>query len=105
MEQINEIIHCILFCIKYGERLFDNKDNSIKTVFDTIFEYEIKTFLIITQSEESNTIEFQNFKELLLTNINQITKNKDKKKISKVFGENFENQIIPIFAMKKKSFQ
>lgn len=104
MEQINEIIHCILLCIKYGERLLDNKDNSIKTVFDTIFEYEIKTFLIITQSEESNTKEFQNFKELLLTNINQITKNKDKKKISKVFGENFENQIIPIFAMKKKVF-
>lgn len=26
MKQINDVIHCFLFCIKFEERIFDNRD-------------------------------------------------------------------------------
>ena len=105
MKKINEVIHCFLFCIKYEERIFDEKDNDMIKVFDIIIKLQIKTFFIITQSEKSDTYEFKRFKTNLINGIKQVEKKyKNKDLLNKVFGENLENQIIPIFALKKRLF-
>ena len=105
MKKINEVIHCFLFCIKYEERIFDEKDNDMIKVFDIIIKLQIKTFFIITQSEKSDTNEFKRFKTNLINGIKQVEKKyKNKDLLNKVFGENLENQIIPIFALKKRLF-
>lgn len=72
--KINEVIHCFLFCIKFEERLFDDNDKEMKEVFDTIIKLKIKTFFIITQSEQENTDEFQRFKVNLLNALKQVEK-------------------------------
>ena len=100
MKEINEVIHCLLFCIKFEDRLFDEKDIEMKKVFDIIIKLKIKTFFIITQSEQFDTDEFQRFKENLLNALRQLKHNKNLMNI--VFGENPESQIIPIFSFKKK---
>ena len=105
MKQINEFIHCFLFCIKFEERIFDAEDTEMKNLFDTLFKLQIKTFFIITQSEKEDTDEFQRFKKNILKSIKQVENNyKNKDLVNKVFGENIENQIIPIFSFKKKKF-
>ena len=105
MKKINEVIHCFLFCIKYEERIFDEKDNDMIKVFDIIIKLQIKTFFIITQSEKSDTYEFKRFKTNLINGVKQVEKKyKNKDLLKKVFGENLENQIIPIFALKKRQF-
>ncbi len=35
-KKLNEEIHCFLFCIKFEERIFDENDEDMKEVFDTI---------------------------------------------------------------------
>ena len=106
MQKINEIIHCFLFCIKFDERIFDEKDNEMKKVFDIIVKLQIKTFFIITQSEPSDNYEFERFKENLINGIRQLENNyktnNDKILFSNVFGD-VENCIIPIYCLKKYS--
>ena len=105
MKQINEFIHCFLFCIKFEERIFDIGDKEMKNLFDTLFKLQIKTFFIITQSEKEDTDEFQRFKKNLLKSIKNVEKDyKNKDLVNKLFGENIENQIIPIFCFKKKKY-
>ena len=103
-KQINEIIHCFLFCIKYGVRIFDEKDKEIKNLFDTLLNLQIKTFFVVTCSEKSETFEFQRYKENIIKALKNIKKLYEKSinSFNNVFGENLETQIIPIFAMKKK---
>ncbi len=106
MQKINEIIHCFLFCIKFDERIFDEKDNEMKKVFDIIVKLQIKTFFIITQSEPSDNYEFERFKENLINGIRQLENNyktnNDKILFSKLFGD-VEKYIIPIYCLKKYS--
>ena len=70
MKQINEVIHCFLFCIKFEERIFDDEDIEMKNLFEALFKFQIKTFFVITQSEKEDTDEFQRFKENLLNSMN-----------------------------------
>ena len=77
----------------------------MNNLFDTIVKLPINTFFVITQSEKEDTDEFQRFKENVLNSIRYVQNNyKNKNLINKVFGENIENQIIPIFSFKGKKY-
>jgi hypothetical protein len=66
---MNEAIHCFLFCIKFEQRIFDENEDEIKEVFKIIMKLEIRTFFIITSSEREDTREFQDFKEIIINNL------------------------------------
>ena len=101
LKKTNEIIHCFLFCIKYEERLFDSNEEETKKIFKILAQFKLKTFFIITQSEEPDSTEFIRFKENLINEIDQINYSEEERK--SVFGEDLEEQIIPIFSIKKIS--
>lgn len=66
MKRTNEAIHCFLFCIKYEERLFDEKDKEMKNIFDAIFKLKIKTFFIVTQSEEEDSQHYIRYRDNII---------------------------------------
>lgn len=102
MKRTNEAIHCFLFCIKYEDRLFEEKDKEMKNIFDTIFKLKIKTFFIVTQSEEEDSEDFIRYRDNIINQFLEIKKNYSEDLVRLVFGEDLEKQIIPIFALKKK---
>ena len=100
LKRTNELIHCFLFCIKYEERFFDDKEEETKEIFKLLAKIKLKTFFIITQSEDDESDGFQRFKENL---INQIETIYNKDEIKNVIGDDINEQIIPIFSIKKMS--
>ena len=101
LKKLDEVIHCFLFCIKYEGRIFDEKDEDIQEVFDAISELRIRTFFIITGSEEEHTREFRDFKKILLNNLEKVKKKYAQDIIKKIFGEDPSNSIIPILSRDK----
>ena len=84
MQKINEIIHCFLFCIKYEKRIFDKNDEEMIKVFKALAQLKLRTFFIITESEEGDSRRFQNFKKVIINNL---------KKVKQLYGE--VGDIIP----------
>ena len=69
LNKVDEIIHCILFCIKFHERIFDENDKDMAEIFDTIAQLKIRTFFIITGSEKEGSRQFRNFKNIIIHKI------------------------------------
>lgn len=101
LKQINEEIHCFLFCIKFEQRIFDETDEELIKVFNSILELKIRTFIVITESEKEDTREFKDYKDIIIKNLENIKKNKNKTKFNKVFGSDLDKNIIPIFSKDK----
>ena len=102
LKKVNEIIHCFLFCIKYEERIFDEKDKDMMEVFDAITELKLRTFFIITGSEKEETRGFKNFKKIIINNLTKIKEKYKKEETDKIFGEDLNKNIIPILSRDKK---
>ena len=100
LKKVNEIIHCFLFCIKFQERIFDEKDSEMKEVFDAIAKLKIRTFFIITGSEREDSRQFKNFKKIIINNLTKVKK--EYEEADKIFGEDLEQDIIPILSRDKK---
>ena len=104
LKQINEEIHCFLFCIKYEQRLSDENDDDMIEVFNSILRLKIRTFIVITNSEKEDTREFKEFKEFIMDNLEKIKEIKNNDKIfNRIFGEDLNKSIIPIFSKDKIS--
>ena len=101
MKNKSEIIHCLLFCIKYDE-IQSEDDKSIINIFDFLFGLKKRIFFVITQSEKTVSERFQLFKGKILNIIEKVKKNYSKNEIDIILGEHIENQIIPIIAFKKR---
>ena len=74
-KRTNEVIHCFLFCIKYEDRIFDEKDEQMQKIFNLIFELKIKTFFVVTQSEEKDSDEFIRYRDNIINQFLEIKKN------------------------------
>ena len=79
----------------------DSNDDEIKDVFDTLIKVKLRTFFVITQSEEPEYGNYQRFKDNLIVEIKNIKSKYPENIANKVFGVNVEDQIIPICSMKK----
>ena len=109
----------LFICIKLGQRLFegasnvekrilsvesnnneDSNDDEMRNIFDTLIDYKIRTFFVITQSEGPKYEKYKRFKKNLIVEINNIKSKYSNDLADKVFGENVEDQIIPICSMK-----
>lgn len=103
-KRTNEIIHCFLFCIKFEERIFDANDDEMKNIFNILIKYKIKTFFVVTQSEEPESENYKKFKEILIVEINKVKRNYSedlRDSANEVLGKKVEDQIIPIRSVKK----
>ena len=101
LKKVSEVIHCFLFCIKFEERIFDEKDEDMKEIFDSIAKLKIRTFFIITGSEKEESKKFRNFKKIVINNLTKV-KAKYKEDGDKIFGEDLEKSIIPILSRDKQ---
>jgi len=101
LKQINEEIHCFLFCIKFGQRIFDEDDEDMMKVFDSILNLKIRTFIVITGSEKEDIREFKEYKKLIINNLDHIKNKKNEVEFNKVFGNDLNKNIIPILSKDK----
>ena len=100
MNKINEEMHCFLFCINYEEPSFDEK--TTENIFNALFKFELKTFFVVTKSEKSETNDFKKLKNNIIETINNIKTKYPENKVKKVFGDNIQNQIIPVLSISKQ---
>jgi ribosome biogenesis GTPase A len=55
LKKMNEVFHCFLFCIKFQDRIFDEKDEDTLDVFKAIVNLKLRTFFLITNSEKEDS--------------------------------------------------
>ena len=101
MNKINEEIHCFIFCINFEEPSFNEK--TTEKIFNALFKFELKTFFVVTKSEKPETNDFKNLKNNIIETINNIKTKYPENKVKKVFGDNIQNQIIPVLSITKQS--
>ena len=100
LKKINETIHCFLFCIKFEERIFDKNDEEMIKVFKALAQLKLRTFFIITGSEEEDSRQFQNFKKVILNNLKKV-KQLCGEDGDIIFGTDLDKSIIPILSRDK----
>ena len=73
--QINnflEKIHLIIFCVKFGERTFLDKEENVVC---ELIKLKIKVIFVFTRGEKENSPEFNRFKNNFLTDLSNILNN------------------------------
>ena len=100
-KKLNEAFHCFLFCIKYEDRIFDENDEDTLEVLNAIIKLKIRTFFLITNCDKENSKNFKNFKKIVVKNLNKVVP-KDPELRRKIFGDDLNQDIIPILAKDKE---
>ena len=88
-----EKIHLIIFCVKFGERTFLDKEENVVC---ELMKLKIKTIFVFTRGERENSHEFNRFKNNFLTDLSNILNNNNI-----IFNEKDIN-IIPIYSMQEE---
>ena len=88
-----EKIHLIIFCVKFGERTFWDKEEN---VICELMKLKIKTIFVFTRGEKENSHEFNRFKNNFLTDLSNILNNNN------IIFNKKDINIIPIYNMKEE---
>ena len=88
-------IHCILFCINYNDNIVEKE---LEKGFDIIAKYKIRTFFIITESENNESRIFRLFNIIIKILNNIKSKYND---FEKIFGNDLNYSIIPVLSRNK----
>ena len=101
LKQTQESIHIVLYCIKYHQRTFLDKEPD---VIKELLNLNVKIIFVITRSDSPDQRNFISFRKTIINEINNIIKEKkiSPQIVQKALGDNFENIIIPVYCRKER---
>ena len=96
LNNIKEELHIILYCLKYGDRLFIDKEIDI---ISELINLNIKIIFVLTKSDKENTSQFKSFKNQYIEELANILKTKN------IDFDKRDLIIVPIYSMKEKEIK
>ena len=94
LKEIREQFHMILYCIKFGERTFLDREED---VIDELLKFKVKIIFVFTKGDKEDTPAFKRFKNNFLKDLSNILSKKN------INIEEKDIDVVSVYSMKEES--
>ena len=94
LKEIREQFHMILYCIKFGERTFLDREED---VIDELLKFKVKIIFVFTKGDKEDTPAFKRFKNNFLKDLSNILLKKN------INIEEKDIDVVSVYSMKEET--